>query len=364
MALFKGPLSKFREKVDMRFYTTTEPFLKDLRTLIGDVISTEPLAKLESIDTEISPSKKPTMGVKERKQLAKRIVRSAQKLLNDAIDQDANYTAKSVQGARDELSSLLEGNFPLRHESSVISLVGSGSLRNGYIETGAVNQHMVVQASKQQVTKQQPNQDTSIDVDMIDENQIVNQPKASSEVGDVMIVDSEPVKDATSTGNSITTAALAEVTGNVSPLKSNQSIGIKNSITPPDTVGYASAPDREHEGNTEVGVEAEAEGPPTPPVSNGDTSTDQTRNILIDGGVPPFLLEDFEIDGTQISEKESSKRKAEDSLSDVLSDMDDDLVNGLQQGILDVDGVVAAAVSGTKVTAAKSRKGKAKRRKR
>ena len=358
MSLFKSPLSKFREKVDMRYYTTTEPFLKDLSALIGDVISTEPLAKLESIDTEASLIKKPAMGIKERKQLAKRIVRSAQKLLNDAIDQDANYTAKSVQGARDELTSLLEGNFPIRTGPTVISLVGSGSVRKGGFE--AVNQNKAIQASKRHVENYEPNQDTSIDVDMTDENQIVDHPKSSSEVGDVMIVDSEPAKDANSGGNFITTAALAEVTGNVSPLKSNQSNGIKNSITPPDTIGYASAPDRE----LELDAEAEAEGPPTPPVSNGDTNTDQTRNILIDGGVPPFLLEDFEIDGTQISEKESSKRKAEDSLSDVLSEMDDDLVNGLQQGILDVEGVVAAAVSGTKVTPAKSRKGKAKRRKR
>ena len=370
MALFKGPLSKFREKVDMRYYTTAEPFLKDLRTLIGDVISTEPMVRVESLDIEKpSPVKKPVFGLKERKQLAKRIIRSAQKLLNDAIDQDANYTAKPVQGARDELTALLEGNFPLRAEPTIMSLVGSGSFSIGESDVGYFNQNGSVQISRRQADNYESNQDTTIDVEMADESQIVKDPKASSEVGDVMIVDSEPLKDSTG-GDSITTAALAEVTGNVSPMKSSQSNGVKNSITPPDTVGYASAPDREHEAeaetNTEAGAGAEEEagGPPTPPVSNGDTNADQTRNILIDGGVPPFLLEDFEIDGTQISEKESSKRKAEESLSDVLSDMDDDLVNGLQQGILDVEEVVAAAVSNTKAPAVKSKKGKAKKRRR
>jgi NuA3 HAT complex component NTO1 len=290
------------------------------------------------------------MGLKERKQLAKRVIRSAQKLLNDAIDEDANYSAKSVQPARDELARLIEGNFQSRPHSTVLFLGGIGSIAD--VDMPDVIQNGLDQDREAQVSSLDSNHiSKTTDVVMMGGLQLndENIPDDRS-VGDVIIA-VESSKDIAAKRDSVTSAALTEVNGNISPAKSNQANSFKDSNTPPET----------HEDPPGPEVEQSQPGPPTPPVSNGDTNNEQTGSILTDGGVPPFLLEDFNIEGTQISEKESSKRRAEDDLSDILSDMDDDQVNELQP-ITDATGIGTSA-TGSRATP-RSKKAKAKKRKR
>jgi len=146
--------------------------------------------------------------------------------------------------------------------------------------------------------------------------------------------------------DTITAVALSDINSNNSVLKATTN-GVKNEVTPPATNGLPSM------------AGSEDAGPPTPPVSNGDLVNEQWTKVFTDGGVAHLFLRDFRIDGTEITDLENSYTGAPSHASDALSELDDDEMNGLSAA---VNEPIKEAPAPGRVTPAKSKKGKAKRK--
>jgi NuA3 HAT complex component NTO1 len=330
--VFTEGLSKLGERVRNRFYTTALTFVNDLSQVFSAGISNEPPVKSEVVEADkTSPSKKHPIDMKERKRLAKRIIKAVQPLLENAVQVEADISGQPAEAALKELHRLIEACFQTPSDSVGLE---SGSLGEAGADVEMADagqdgaQSLDVKASEHHHESHDPNQDIDVEMDDID--------APHGEEYDAVIVDDGTSKDT----NTINTAALAEVNGNIS-MKYNHINGVKGESVSPTTNGH-------------VMTENEQPGPPTPPFSNGDVFSEQGAKVLTDGGIPRFL-KDFQIDGTHITDPEAV------AASDDLSDMDDDELNGLRTSLNEPDGEVVA--TGGRASPVKTKKGKAKKKK-
>jgi NuA3 HAT complex component NTO1 len=337
--------------VEARFYTTALSFAHDFGDLFRIGIITEPPPRVETASEaqSSSPSKKPVLDIKERKRLAKRIIKAVQPQLEVAVQTEANISGKPFERLKQELFQLLEAEFQPSHDSISVSLGESGSVAEHDLD---VDMQDADQAKSNGIEKthggsssDQGNEENnaryeSLDVEMQDAD--AQGEEIDDEDAIVAIPDGDSEADET-TDTSVTTKALAEVNGNVSQVKPNHANGLKNTNTPPDSNGYVTAP------------EALQPSPPTPPISNGDTNPkiDHT-DILTNGGVP-WYLKDFEPEGTSLLPGGTAPSS---SFTEDLSDLDEDDLKG--RGLDVADAEVVSAVAAT--SPSKTRKGKAKKK--
>lgn len=335
------------EKVKNRFYTTALSFASDLSAVFSAGINSEPSGSSGVNEADkTSPSKKQSMDLKERKRLAKRIIKSVQPQLENAVRVEAEISGQPVELALKELERLIESSFEVQ-QGAVSTAGDTGSLGDAGAEiqiTGTDNAGQNGLANGEPSEPNQENQDSieiedHVDVEMED----VDAPHEIDE--DAIMVETDPLD---SIEDTITTAPLAELNGNISPMKNSQTNGVKNEATPPASNGANSA------------ISNEELGPPTPPVSNGEFAHDQGMKVLADGGIPHYLLKDFSIDGTEVSEIAGSFTSVTSHPSEILSDMDEDEMNALQPTTIEGDKGVAAG--GTSSTPAKTKKGKGKKK--
>jgi NuA3 HAT complex component NTO1 len=308
-------------------------------------ISNERPIKAEAKDAEKSMGPKKGVDTRDRKRLAKRIIKAIQPHLEVALRAENDITGKPLAKQMKELENLLEAGLEARRRSVSVSLGDSGTQEDG---EGDVTMADSIQARQSDPDALSENRGVGFDQDL--------------ESGDIEMQDADTINDdigedniivAVASGTSamhetiedtITAAPLAEVNGNISPIKSNHAIGLKNSNTPPDTNGYVSVPENEQP------------GPPTPPISNGDTNTDQGDKTLTNGGVPPFLKNYFLIEGTNVLEvaKDAVGRPSED-----LSEIGEDALQNLGA---DTNMASAELVETVVRSPTKSKKARAKKR--
>ncbi|TVY89205.1 Peregrin [Lachnellula willkommii] len=326
--VFTDGLLKLKKKVNDRFYTTAMGFAHDICNIFHSGVVTQP-----SPDAEIvlsSEIKKPVVtDIKERKKLGKRIVKAIQPQLQMAVRAEADISGKSADDLLKELDQLLDASVQPTGDTISVSVGDSHSLADA-------------EAKHER------------DVDMADgvehsthENESANgsqkQLNNGSEDVEMQDADAPGEVDEGIGSTEETDKALIEVDGNVSPTKVEHVNGVKNS-NKPDTNGTA----KPHQ-------------PPTPPLSNGDASTDPA-DPLVNGGIF-WYLKGFHPEGTSIIQELGSGKDAVSQLSEDLSDMDDEALKGLG---IDVDeggdGIVAAVAGIPKPKAkAKARKKKSRR---
>ncbi len=335
---FTDGLLKLQKRLEARFYTTAITFAQDLSDVFRVGINTEPPVKSEgaNINEHTSPSKKPVPDIKERKRLAKRIIKAVQPQLELATRAEADISNKPADKLLKDLEQLLESSLEASISVSLGEPVshGDADAQNADAKMAGASrtpqngvEHTNGHDASQHTTDPHVNAGTEdVDVDMED----VDAP--GEEVDDIAAISGpSEVGDTIDTG--ITVKALAEVDINVPQTKSNHVNGIKNLNTPPGTNGYASAP------------ESEQPTPPTPPVSNGGSNVENTE-ILTNGGVP-WYLRDFQPVGTSIQD-------APTHLGEDPSKADEDELRA------DVEGDVLSTVA--IISPSKAKKGKAKRK--
>jgi NuA3 HAT complex component NTO1 len=341
---FTEGLTKIRSKLQQRFYTTILPFARDLSAVFSAGIGSEPPANPEAeVDTTSSP-KKQTGDIKERKKLAKRIIKAIQPQLEVALRAEVEISGEPAEEQLKELKNLLEGSLEARQGSVSVSLGESGSQEDAegdVVMTDAAHakQNGIGQGGTD--TSKSHDEDSNQkreadDVQMED----VDAPHEEEE-NIIVAVSSESTANAEPNGDTITTAALAEVNINKSPAKAQPTNGLKNTNASLDTSGHVSAPQVEQP-NTAI-----------QPVSNGYTNAEQGEKTLTDGGIPLFLKEDFQIEGVKVSEivRESTRPSEE------LSEMDDDQLNDLENDYNNAaNEETVAVIPVTKSKKAKSRK--------
>jgi NuA3 HAT complex component NTO1 len=268
--------------------------------------------------------KKTALDIKERRRIARRIVKGAQPFIEIAVRAEAEISSKAVDKEIKVMEQLLDSCLQAGNDSISVSL-GDGSIGEHDAEQDMEvvgNNSIQANAASGLANGTQETTDPA-DVDMQD----VDAPYEDENT----IVAATPADDTIDTGP-VTRANKG------SPTKANNN---KTSNTPPDSNGYMQTP------------EIVQPAPPTPPVSNGDTNTD--ADILTNGGIP-WYVKDFEPEGTSLV----PGKDAMSSFSEELSEMDEDDLRGLG---VDVGATVGEAAS-TVVTAspAKPKKGKSKKK--
>jgi NuA3 HAT complex component NTO1 len=275
--------------------------------------------------------------MRERKRLAKRIIKMVQPQLESAVRVEADISGLPTETSLKELERLIEASSQPLHDSGA----GSKSFGDTAIDIEMADQSQHNGASHTNGDGSTEHGENKKLDDGLETADIEMEDADAPHEEDAVVVDNSESIDAVTTGDTLSTTALAEVNGNISPMKNGHVNGIKNESISPTTNGYTQA------------VENEQPGPPTPPVSNGDISNDAGSKILTDGGIPHFLLQSFRINGTQISDSEGLLANA---VTEALGDADDEL-----NGIDEAEGEVVAV--GGRGSPVKTKKGKAKKRK-
>lgn len=266
--------------------------------------------------------------MKERRRLAKRIVKAVQPVLEAAVRAEAEISDKPVDKELKQFEHLIDAALEAgKAGNDTVSVsLGDGSVGEREaepdVEMAEANGNGTIEVkgnSNETNGDQEKNRPT--DVEMQDAD-------APGEDENTII--------AATPGNGTIDTGPTTRSNKSSPSKAN---GTKSANTPPDTNGHVQAP------------EIAPPAPPTPPVSNGDTNTD--ADILTNGGIP-WYVKDFQPEGTSLV----PGKDAMSSFSEDLSEMDDDDLKGLGAD------VAAGETAGTTITAtpAKPKKGKAKKK--
>ena len=312
-------------KVESHFYTTAMAFAQDFSAVFS-----EGLAAIASEEDKVSPSKKAALDLKDRKRLAKRIIKAVQPALTDAARAEAEITNRPITEQVKELEAVLEtGLEPRRHEYAPADFgddVALGEMEHD-IDMPDASPTRVNGHRSQRRTEKPNTEGDSIDVAMPDaeiENDTVTVATTSLTNGD---------------------NAFPELISNV--MKTGFTNGTKSANTPPDTNGNGSTP------------ETNQPAPPTPPVSNGDLgATDGTADTLTSGGIP-WYIKDFQPDGMNVLEENPPDQ---DAMSEELSDMDDDELKGLGVEFEDSGSTGPKSTSAKANGPARTKKGRVKKR--
>lgn len=311
--VFKEGLLKIQDKVDDRFYTTTEPFAQALCQVVHDGINKEWESEPEvqpKLESVVAPlTKVDYSDIRERKKLGKRILKGVQPLLESALKLESRITNKPYEDLKQELGDLIEASF------------GVQPLPSAAEDSQQSKDVIMVDAAEITVAPQEEEEDDAeheideqVDIVMTEpleegsEDLDKNQEGRSIEVstlgtGESGIV-AEPVPEPSAGAGIDKDESMAE--------------GVKSGNapdTPPATNGYVAA------------APSTLPGPPTPPQSNGSLSQEQV-NILTDGGVPWYLKE-FEPIGTSAVAQPVTGGEVLRSHSEALTEMDEDELKGL-----------------------------------
>jgi NuA3 HAT complex component NTO1 len=319
--IFTDGLSKILAKLRKTFYTTTMPLARELSVVFTTGIVREPPLQPELDVHNSSSPKKLAVDIKERRKLAKRIIKAIQPQFETALRAEADISGIDFEVELEKLEHLWEACL----EAEVgLYKDGEGDIAMTEPKPNGVG-YTNGDSGAEDLNGDDQNGE-AIDVEMED----VDAPYDEDDiVVDVSTSYSANVKD---DGDTIT-AALTEVNGNKAPFKVN---GLKGA----DTNGHFRSTE-----NGQFGSQVSPE-----PVINDNPATD---NSLIEGGVPQFLRGYFNIDGTNITEIAID----EPDPSEELSEMDDEQVNQL------VADTAKPIIEAAPVPAAtKSKKAKSKRR--
>ncbi|MCJ1391697.1 nuA3 HAT complex component nto1 [Xylographa bjoerkii] len=331
---FRLGLAQIRDRMDERFYTSVSTFSTDLGTVfsVGIGMSTvhADTAEVQSQIIDDRSRKDLSAEQKEKRKLAKRIIKAIQPALEDAMRKESELCRRPFEKELRDLDLLLETSISSRRDS----LTGSA----------------IEDASD-------------------DDAQGSRHPATNGHVTDA----ADPVLAAKSTGAATTDNALPNGAHAYSPPHAasapeleHDPILTNGAITSPQATQSlhfhledAQLATSVHDNDPALhGLTESRPQPPTPPLS----SSSNPASALSAGGIP-WYMEPFDPAGTTVHEERWTGREVARGMSEELSDMDEEEVDGLVDGEVDVEmGAVEEGVVVETGEGQKKKGGKAKRR--
>ncbi|KAI9740686.1 MAG: nuA3 HAT complex component nto1 [Claussenomyces sp. TS43310] len=322
--IFTSGFTKIQALTYRRHYVLASTFAQDFSAAISAGLATAIAPSFDkTLDDErienLSPSKRASNDIKERKKLAKRIVKAVQPQLETAIRAEADICKKSAETMIHDLESVLDSGLSARQEPVAGSAISGSIEQESFdamnIDGDSTSKEKEFEEQRQGGAAEEAFPATELvdaDVQQKDDHgendtaRIAPTPKTTNED------DGESISENNVTGGS-------EV-----PAPANQDHnrnGIRSKDTRSNTNGYNAYQEHQHI------------PPPTPPISHGalsssgqDNGTSEPGNSLIKGGVPWYLSR-FDPVGTTVVEDHWSGREA--ALSEELSDIDDEELRGM-----------------------------------
>jgi len=274
---------------------------------------------------------------KDRRKLAKRIVKAVQYGLEDATRKESELCRKPFEKELRELDLLLENSILSRRDSITGSMAGDVSDDEPGATETLENGHEVVMA----MTNGETNDDKNI-VEAIEEDVRNPQDKGRLAVADVLMDSPQEQVQAraasTSNGLNSEVAALGETKGSTSvveTISSTHQVGRHGSdvggrpVPSVNGVGVTARNDKDPTAMTDTKDPSHLSTamPSVPPMpllsSEGNPSA-----LLSQGGIP-WYMDPFDPVGTTIHEERWTGRDVVRGMSEELSDMDEDELQGL-----------------------------------
>lgn len=324
-----------QDKLQQRFYTTTMVFARDLCHAVHEGINTEPTIP-DTGNVDASPSKHASISfeTKDRKRLGKRILKSVQKLLQAALQAEADITNKSVdvQPLMDDLESMIDASLEVRQPP--VPVINEEEVAEDMLMPDAQGDESNLLSHSQQNTYEVQHPEDDAVHTAGGEAEVKAE---DGEVADDDAMDIDSVGPITECTNGLQPSADdAEQLGEIAAAMGNAEQATTVTINKPDHsrlqngITQASSPPHSANANSPPIAPVQAQSQPlTPPRSttNGIVPTD----ILNNGGIP-WYLSDMHLEGTTVGEEPSLEDGDDEDLSEEeeeLSEMDDDTLNDL-----------------------------------
>jgi len=334
---FRPGLAKIRERLDERFYTSVSTFSADLGTVFSSGIGMSNVTDTAEVQSQIivdRSRKDLSSEQKEKRKLAKRIIKAIQPALEDAMRKESELCRKPFEKELRDLDLLLETSISSRRDS-LASLIEYPSEEDAEERKHGVNGQLNGGAME-------VNQPTATSIQHTSNEALANGNIDPAILGDTSALTSAPSSALT---NGISSAA-AEPIPSKEPgpahqrtpedSSSNPSVnGITHEVPPtntPDPITNPTEPAPTNQDHHE---------PPTPPLS----SASDTATALFAGSIP-WYMEPFDPVGTTVFEERWTGREVARGMSEELSDMDEDELDGLVDADVEMEMDMGDVVEG------------------
>ena len=324
------------KKLNTRSYTSVATFSADLAHVLSSELGVEVASTAELQEQVSGRALDMTMEQRERRKLAKRIVKAVQPSLEQALRNESELSGRPFEKQMRELDMVLD--------NSVLSRRGSFSAMD---DDEDETQH-VLPSAEMVIEDEASHSQGKARVNGTALTGPVDSPAEDVEMLDIVDTTEEHGDDLNGPIAQLNGELLAE-TGQV----------IADNTPPPSTNGIKGDAPRD---SSAVPLKAKPGAePPTPPLSLGD----QQQSILVSGGIP-WYIEPFDPDGTTVREERWTGREVLREMSEELTDLDEDELAGLGADAIETEEADVTAATSSITPAAKDRNtkknGKAKRR--
>ncbi|KAH8700780.1 putative PHD finger domain protein [Talaromyces proteolyticus] len=309
--IFSPSLQAVSARLESRFYTTVSTFSADLAHIFTNEIGVQPAEDTAELQMQIS-GRAPELSLdqREKRKLAKRIIKSIQPSLEEAIHKESELSGKPFEKELKELDAIFESGV-LSRRISVIEVTDPdahdlGASTNGVVEDEAVDEVKDTKAQLREdkmVTKNDedmpmPDADTQQPASHANEDED-HKPTECNGIAPV------PSDEAT---NGEAAAEVVEIVNE----DTNQDVAKK------DNASVSSSQPRPR-------VIGTVRSPITPPLSS---QGDQQQGPLAQGGIQ-WYMQPFDPIGTTIHEERWTGRDVMRGMSEELSELDEDELEGL-----------------------------------
>ncbi|KAJ4286280.1 hypothetical protein N0V90_013314 [Kalmusia sp. IMI 367209] len=280
--VFKEGLLEIQAKLDEMYYTSVQVFSEDMAAVFSSVIGFATITSVTNAEHQLSDVAHSSLTVeqKEKKKLAKRIIKAIQPLFDDALQKESDLAGRPFEREMPNLEALFD-------------------------------------------QKMHPQPPTSAGGDGVQESIESEVPNVSERLGQVSAVEQRAGFDA-SKGNEATVHAPTpeELTEDHHPARDEAA----------NEVAIAT---RSAQGTVKVSMDSDMmdidqvradnvrAAPPTPPGSDQDL-----LGPIHHGGIPWYMKE-FDPEGTTVYEERWTGREVLRDMSEELSELDDDELDGL-----------------------------------
>ena len=353
--------------MEERSYTSVSTFSTDLGTVFSAGIGMATVADTAEVQSQIivdRSRKDLSSEQKEKRKLAKRIIKAIQPALEDAMRKESELCRKPFEKELRDLDLLLETSISSRRDSMTGSLAEDGSGDEAEVHKVEKNttedDTLMKDAESIHQTASDEPFTNGTHGSAAGEN-THSAPDAAEEVpnGNSVLVSKTELPKATDSAHQLTPED-----SNPTPSINNQSISdqpssenVQRHTEHQDTLTSNQPPH-----STASHIE-----PPTPPLSSGGG----LQTALSNGGIP-WYMEPFDPVGTTIFEERWTGREVARGMSEELSDMDEEELDGLVDVDVDMDmggndgaegvGANVGGEEGNAVAVAKKKNGKVKKR--
>ncbi|CAI6336003.1 unnamed protein product [Periconia digitata] len=278
--VFKDGILAVQAKLNEKYYTSVQSFSEDMAAVFTSVIDFTTITNVIDAEQQLSDVAHETLTAeqKEKKKLAKRIIRGLQPLFDDALRKESDLAGRPFEREVPNLEALLDQK--LRKSESA-------SANGEALQTSVENSSSTVSKNEQQ------EQHTTADAANAKDEQGLHLAPTPEENAD----DQHGIRDEAADEAAIA-AQLGQdaIMGGVAP---HVQMNIERSVTDGQAV------------------------PPTPPGSDQDL-----LGPIHHGGIPWYLKE-FDPEGTTVHEERWTGRELLRDMSEELSELDDDELNDL-----------------------------------